>query len=236
MTHRWSPGTATDTWPWPPEVPRRPDQPPYPPYHPPDAPPEPAPPRPQSPAPILPTWEEPDPNWAERHILDRLLDQRVILVTGHLDAKTAELTSAQLLLLDRTDDTRPIEVHLSCSGSDLDASVALAATVDLARAEVRAVVTGTISGAALAVLCAAPERAAHRHATFVLAMPQASAEGSATTVATQAEDHQRSVAQLVERIAQVSGRPKKLVEEDLRSRRVLGAEEARSYGLVSRLV
>src|SRR5438093_214598 len=69
MTRSWSPGTATDTSPWPPEVPRPPHQPPYPPYRPPETPTEPSPPSPPSPAPNLPTWEEPDPDWAERHIL-----------------------------------------------------------------------------------------------------------------------------------------------------------------------
>jgi ATP-dependent Clp protease protease subunit len=236
MTNSWSPGTGTETWPWPPEVPRRPHQPPYPPYHPPEPPTEPPPPSPPSPAPILPTWEEPDPNWAERQILHWLLDQRVILVTGHLDAKMAERVSAQLLLLDRTDRTRPIELHLSCRDSDLEASVALAAAVDLTRARVDAVVTGTLAGPALAVLCAASERAAHRHATFVLALPHASAQGPATIVATQAKEHEHTVAQLVERIATVSGRVEEQVNEDLRSGRVLSAEEARHYGLVSRLV
>jgi ATP-dependent Clp protease protease subunit len=196
MPNPWSPSTATDTWPWPPEVPRRPHQPPY---HPPQTPTEPSPPHPPPPAPILPTWEEPDPNWADRHIIDLLLEQRVILVIGHLDAKMAQRVSAQLLLLDRTDLTRPIELHLSCRDSDLAASLVLAAAVDLTRAQVHAVVTGTLSAPALAVLCAASERAAHRHATFVLALPDASAQGSATTVARQAEEHEHAVAQLVER-------------------------------------
>jgi ATP-dependent Clp protease protease subunit len=213
--------------------PYRPPQPP--PYHPPEPPTEPPPPGPP-PAPILPTWEEPDPGWADRQILDRLLDQRVILVTGHLDARVAERVSAQLLLLDRTDQTRPIELHLSCRGSDLEASVALAATVDLTRADVRAMITGTLSGPALAVLCAAQERAAHRHATLVLSVPHDAAQGSATTVATQAEEHQRMFAQLVQRIATVSGRPEGQVAEDLRPGRALSADEARSYGLVSSVV
>lgn len=231
MPRAWSPDTATDTWPWPPEVPRRPDQPPYPPQ----TPGEPSPPSHPSPTPILPSWEEPDPDWAERRILDRLLDQRVILMSGHLDTQMAARAVAQLLLLDRSDDTRPIELHLSCRGSDLEPSLALAATVDLARAQVRVVVTGTVSGPALAVVCAASERVAHRHATFVLALPHASVHGSATTVATQAEEHQRAVAQLIGRIATVSGRVEELVDQDLRFGRVLTAEEAESYGLIDRL-
>jgi ATP-dependent Clp protease, protease subunit len=76
---------------------------------------------------------------------------------------------------------------------------------------------------------------AHRHATFVLTLPHASAKGSATTVATQAEEHQRAVAQLIERIATASGRAEELVDHDLRSGHVLTAEEAESYGLVDRL-
>lgn len=37
---------------------------------------------PEAPAPILPTWEEPDPTWREKDVADRLLDQRVVQVTA----------------------------------------------------------------------------------------------------------------------------------------------------------
>jgi ATP-dependent Clp protease protease subunit len=235
MIGSWSPSTASVTWPWPPEVPRRPDQPPHPPYRPPDTPHEPSPTNPP-PAPILPSWEEPDPSWVERQIVDRLLDQRVILVNGNLDAQVATRVSAQLLLLDRTDHTRPIELHLSCRDADLEPSVALAAGMDLIRARVHVLVTGTLSGPAVAVLCAGSERDAHRYATFVLNLPHASVQGSATAVATQVEQHERAVAQLVERIATVSGRAAARVDHDLRSGLVLTAEEARRYGLVGKVL
>jgi ATP-dependent Clp protease, protease subunit len=221
---------ATDTWPWPPEVPRRPDQPPEPPFQPP------ARPQPTQPTPVLPSWEEPDPGWARRQLLDRLLEQRVVVMTGHLDEPMAEHLAGQLLLLDRTDPTRPIELHVSCRGSDLDASLSLAAGVDLARADVHAVVTGTLSGPAVAVLCAASERTAHRHATFVLGLPHAPAAGSAADPAARAEGHERAVAQLVERITAVSDQPAEQVEDDLRSGLVLRADEARDYGLVTAVV
>jgi ATP-dependent Clp protease, protease subunit len=233
MTHSSPNGTATGTWPGPPEVPGRPDQPPY---YPPQIPREPETPSPLSPPPILPSWEEHDPSFGEQRLLDLLLDQRVIVVTGHLDGRTTERLAAQILLLDRTDQSRPIELRLSCRDADLEASIALAAAVDLSRAPVHVVVTGTLTGPAIAVLCAATERTAHRHATFALTLPRASAEGSATTIAAQAEEHERLVGQLVERIATATGRTDTTVEADLRSGRVLSAEEASSYGLVSRVV
>jgi ATP-dependent Clp protease, protease subunit len=165
-----------------------------------------------------------------------LLDQRVVLATGRLDVQVATRISAQLLLLDRTDHTRPIDLHLSCRDSELEPSLALAAGMDLIRARVHAVVIGPLGGPAVAVMCAASERNAHRHASFLLHLPRTAARGAATSVATQAEEHERAVAKLVERIATASGRAAGLVNNDLHSGLVLTAEEARRYGLVSKVL
>lgn len=226
MTHTQPADTADDTWPpGPPEIP---------PIGPPGRPTQPW---PQAPQPILPTWEEPDPAWRQRDIADRLLEQRIVLVTGRLDDQLTDHVSRQLLLLGRTGPDRPIELHLSCREADLRASIALATTIDLVRAEVHAVVSGLLAGPALAVLCASARRAAHRKATFVLALPrESSAEGTASELAAKAQEYDLLVAQLAERISSVAGRGQEDVVAELRSDRLLGAEEARAYGLVDELI
>jgi ATP-dependent Clp protease protease subunit len=216
---------GSETWPGPPEVPPR---------QPPGRPSEPV--RPGQPAPgrILPTWEETAPSsTGDGELVDRLLDERVILVNGRLDDALAERTSQMLLLLGRRDHSRPIELYLSCPGSELAAALSVAAATDLAGAPVHATVTGTLSGPGVAVLCAAAERTAHRHATVVLSVPRASdTEGALTPIATRAEEHALMVAQVIERVAAVTGRPTDQVGEDLRSGRILSAREAQDYGLV----
>ncbi|MGH3506261.1 MAG: hypothetical protein ACRDO2_03545, partial [Nocardioidaceae bacterium] len=101
-TGQWPPGQrSTDqsstgqssTGQWPPEVP--PFRPPVPPTEPPER--EPLPP----PTPILPSWEEPDPRVFEHDLANRLLEQRVISVSGHLDQATANQVASRLILLDR---------------------------------------------------------------------------------------------------------------------------------------
>jgi ATP-dependent Clp protease, protease subunit len=228
MTHTQSSGSASDTWPpGPPEIP---------PIRPPAPPGEPSRPWPQAPPPILPTWEEPDPTWRQRDIADRLLEQRIVLVNGRLDDQLAENVSRQLLLLGSADPDLPIELHLSCREAELRASVALATTIDLVRANLNAIVSGLLAGPALAVLCAATRRAAHRKATFVLTLPRESGEGTASELAAKAKEYDLLVAQLIERVATVSGRGQEDVVADLRSDRLLGAEEARDYGLVEELI
>src|SRR5512144_2701793 len=84
---------------WPPEVP--PFRPPGPPTEPPGPQPMPA------PRPILPSWEEPDTHAFERDVANRLLDQRVVTVSGRLDEATASHVTSQLILLGRSSPRRP---------------------------------------------------------------------------------------------------------------------------------
>ncbi len=208
--------TATHP-PWPPEVP---------PLRPPERP---------APAPILPSWLEPGPVGLDRDLADRLLDQRVIVVGGRLDDLVATRVAAQLLVLDAR-DTSPITLHLACTDADLEPSLALAGVIDLVESPVHAIVRGTLRGAAVAVLCAAQQRAAHQHTMFVLLSPQFSGEGTAAVLATLADQHERQVARLRDLIVRASGRATQKVAADLDAGRVLGADEAKEYGLVSQLL
>jgi len=219
------------TWPpWPPEVPpyRRPGPPSEPPTpHPPPSPPP--------PVPIIPSWEEPDPTQRDIDVAGRLLEQRVIVVGGHLDDPLANGVAAQLLLLANR-DSRPIEMHVSCPESDLDASLALADAVDLVRAPVHVIVRGALGGPAVAVLCAAQERAAHRNAILVISLPPSWAEGTAGQLRVHAEQQEHKVARIRDLITRTTGRTRSEVDSDLRSGRVLSADEALEYGLISRVL
>ncbi len=219
----------TPTGQWPPEVP---------PLHPPVPPTEPGPPtprpQPSRPSRMLPTWDEPDPRVRERDLAEQLLEHRIIIVGGALDDAVADRVAAQLLLLGRSSH-EPIEVHLSCPESDLSAALSVADAVDLVAAPVHAVVRGILKGPAIAVLCAAQRRVAHRNALFVLSLPSGSAEGATETLAARAEQHVRQVAQLRARLVSVTGRDDGEVAADLEAGRLLTADEALAYGLVQEL-
>jgi ATP-dependent Clp protease, protease subunit len=214
----------------PPEVP--PYQPPWwPPRHPTVPTPSPSP----NPTPVLPTWYEPDPTWRGQELEDRLLQQRIVMAGGYLDDALANRVAAQLMLIDsRT--SKPIQLHLACSQSELDASLALSDAIEMLSAPVHATVRGTLGGPAVAALCAAAERSAHRHSMVVLSQPAAKAEGTASELGVQAEQFERQVARLHEAVAAATGRDVGEVAEEFRRGRVMSADEALSYGLVQRLL
>jgi ATP-dependent Clp protease protease subunit len=180
---------------------------------------------------MLPTWEEPDPRALEGDLADRLLEHRIIIVGGALDDTAADRAAAQLLVLGRRSH-QPIEMHLTCPGSELGAALSLADAVDLVAAPVNAVVRGILKGPAVAVLCSAQRRVAHRNALFVLTLPPATAEGTTDTLTAAAEQHERQVAQLRARLVSTTGRGDAEVAADLEAGRLLTAEQALAYGLV----
>lgn len=186
------------------------------------------------PEPILPTWYEPTSVTVERELADRLLAQRVILIGGRLDDSLATHVAAQLLLLDANSND-PVTIHLSATESELDAALSVAAAIDLINCSVHVVARGTVRGPAVAVLAAGEQRQAHRHAMFVLSMPPFAANGTADELTALAAQHEREITRLRDLISHATGRTADEVAEDL-SGRVLSAEEAKTYGLVTDLL
>lgn len=220
-TATWPPHGPEVPGPWPGQ-PGQPGQP---------SKPEPA----EPPRPILPAWYEPTSVTVERELADRLLAERVILVGGRLDDQLAGHVASQLLLLDaRSND--PVTLHLSSAESELEPALSVAAAIDLIGSPVHIVARGTVRGPAIAVLAAGAQREAHRHTTFVLSAPQFTANGTADELATLAAEHESRAARLRDLIADATGRPADEVASDLETGRVLSAEEAETYGLVTRLL
>ena len=207
---------------WPPEVP--PYRPPMPPAEPP------APTHAPGVSPVLPSWEEYETP-RQPDLADRLLEQRIVLVSGNLDDDLANRTVSQLLVLGR--QRGPVELHLTCDRSELGPALMLADAVDLVRPKVKALVSGVLRGPAVAVLCACEHRAAHHNALFVLSLPGTRrAVGSTTEVVHLSQQLALQEAQLRSRITAVTGRTDEQVAEDLSAGRLLPAEQAKDYGLL----
>lgn len=168
-------------------------------------------------------------------VFGRLLERRIVVVSGMLGHEAATLAAAQLMLLDGTGDD-PVDLHLSCPDGDLDASTAVADTIDLLGVEVRCRCSGKIGGPALAPLAAADRRLAQPHCLFVLKDPSLRLQGRADEVVSQAGVQQRQLDGLHARLAHSTGQPLDRVVADMRGGVTLGAHDALAYGLVQEVV
>jgi ATP-dependent Clp protease protease subunit len=172
------------------------------------------------------------PGWLE----ERLFDQRIVMIRGPLTQQGATGVAAALLTLDASGPS-PVQLHVASSGGELGAALAVIDVIDSMVAPVHAVVTSEAGGAVLAVLAAAEERSAYRHARFRLAEPRAAGVmGTADEVAAAAGQHFRELEEVVLRLVAVTGQSRNRIEDDLAAGRSLSAYEARDYGLIETVV
>jgi ATP-dependent Clp protease protease subunit len=202
----------------------------------------PDPPEPQRPSsPWLPEARPPAPASATASLVigapdwlaQRLLDQRVVALSGELDDDAANRALAQLGLLDASGDA-PVSLRLSGVSADLGVALTLVDALDLMGAPVHAVCLGTLSGPAVALLAVADRRDAGRHATLHLCEPRGPHGLPGRDLETVAAEHARQLRRLQERMAEACRRPADEIAADMRAGRLLTADEARDYGLVDR--
>lgn len=202
---------------------------------------------PLPPRPAPPNWPVPDapqPSTRRMPVLveplvatleERLLERRIVAVTGALDAERVTDLAARLLHLDAL-SVAPVTVHLDSPGGDVGAALVLVDTLGAMRAPVHVVLVGQAVGAAVAVLAAGDERSMYPHARVVLTEPELpTIQGDAGHVASEVAEHRRLLDAAYDVIAQRCGRSRADVARDAQRRLLMTADDAVAYGLVERV-
>ena len=167
----------------------------------------------------------------------KLLKTRTVLLSGEINKETAERVIKQVLLLEADGDD-PIRVFIDSPGGDADAGYAIFDMLRFVKPEVITIGMGTVaSAAALVHLAASKEnRLSLPNAHFLIRQPLSGIRG----VATEIEIHAREIEKLRDKINQLiaseTGQKLKKVSEDTDRDYWLNAEEAVTYGLVSRII
>lgn len=166
---------------------------------------------------------------------ERLLQQRIVTVSGRIDDETVTETAARLLHLDALAGA-PVTVRLDSPGGEVGAALVLVDTLGAMRSPVHVVVVGQAVGAAVVVVAAADHRSSYPHARIVLAEPDLPPiQGDASHVDAQAAEQRRLLDAAYDVVARCCGRDRAEVASDATRRRLLTAEEAVAYGLVERI-
>jgi ATP-dependent Clp protease protease subunit len=125
-----------------------------------------------------------------------------------------------------------IELRIAGSGDRLVPAFMLIDTLDAIKAPTHARATSRLVGTLVGVFACCTRRSAARHAEFHFREPVASVAAPVSTLTTQIRQETDLLNRFCERLARAVGGSATRVAEDLRSRRVLDAEEAQIYGLL----
>ncbi len=181
--------------------------------------------------------EEKEKKGNENPITEKLLETRSILISGEINKELSERVVKQLLLLEAAGDD-PIKIFIDSPGGDADAGYAVFDMVRFVRPRVIMVGMGLVASAAALILLAAPkeDRIALPNSNYLIHQPLSTIRG----VATEIEIHAKQIEKLRKKInvliSEETGTALEQVEKDTDRDCWLDAEEAVSYGLVTRVI
>lgn len=170
-------------------------------------------------------------------LLDKMLKTRTILISGEINKELAERVIRQLIILE-TENDEPIHVFIDSPGGDADAGYAIFDMIRFVKPEVYTVGMGLVASAGALILLAADKE--HRVATpnshYLIHQPLSGMRGVATDIEIHAREIERMKARINQLISEETGQELKKVEKDTDRDFWMNAEEAKEYGLISKIV
>ncbi len=170
-------------------------------------------------------------------LTQKMLQTRTILLTGEINKELAEKVIRQLLLLE-ADSDKPIKIFIDSPGGDADAGFAIYDMIRFINAPVYCIGMGLVASAASIILIAVPNerRIALPNSHYLIHQPLSGIRGVATEIEIHANELEKLRIKINKLIASETGKTEEQVSKDTDRDYWMIAEEAKSYGLVSKII
>jgi ATP-dependent Clp protease, protease subunit len=169
-------------------------------------------------------------------VFQRILKTRTIILSGEINKQLAEKVVRQLILLEEEEE--PIKVFVDSPGGDADAGFAIFDMMRFVKPPITIVGMGLVASAAAIILLAAPKerRLALPNSHYLIHQPMSGTRGVATEIEIHAKELEKLRIKINRLIADETGQPLASVEKHTDRDYWMNAEEAQTYGLVSRVI
>ena len=170
-------------------------------------------------------------------IYSRLLEDRIIFLTGEINDAVADAVVAQLIYLEGKDPNKDICLYINSPGGSVTAGMAIYDTMNYIKCDVSTICIGLAAsmGAFLLSSGAKGKRYALPNSEIMIHQPLGGAQGQASDIKIQADHIMKTKHRLNSILAKNCNRPYDLVELDTDRDNYLSADEALEYGLIDQI-
>lgn len=171
-------------------------------------------------------------------IYSRLLKDRIIFLVGEINDDVANSVVAQLLFLQAEDPEKEISLYINSPGGSITAGMAIYDTMNHVKPDVSTLCIGIAAsmGAFLLACGAKGKRLALPNSEVMIHQPLGGARGQAADIEISARRILRMREQLNRILSKQTGQPLEKIAKDTDRDYFLDAEEAKSYGLVDKII
>jgi ATP-dependent Clp protease protease subunit len=171
-------------------------------------------------------------------IYSRLLKERVVFMVGPVEDYMANVIVAQLLFLESENPDKDIHLYINSPGGSVTAGLAIYDTMQFIKADVSTMCVGQAAsmGALLLAGGAKGKRICLPHSRVMIHQPLGGFQGQATDI----DIHAREILLIREKLNQIlanhTGQSMETIQKDTERDNFMGAEDAKTYGLIDEII
>ncbi len=170
-------------------------------------------------------------------IYSKLLEERIIFITGEINDAVANTVVAELLYLEAKDSTKDIDIYINSPGGSVTSGLAIYDTMNFIKCDVSTICIGMAASMAAFLLSSGKKgkRYALPSSEIMIHQPLGGAQGQASDIKIQAEHILALKKKLNSILASNTGKPIDQIEKDTDRDNYLTAEDALGYGLIDKI-
>ncbi len=179
-------------------------------------------------------------NYGERSfdIYSRLLQDRIIFLTGPVDDNVANVVIAQLLFLDNQSPDKDIKLYINSPGGSVTAGMAIYDTMQYIKSDVSTICIGMAASMAAVLLAAGKKgkRFTLANSEVMIHQVMGGMEGQASDIKIHAERIIKMKGRLNKILALHTGKTVPQMEKDTDRDYFMSADEAKKYGIIDKVI
>lgn len=171
-------------------------------------------------------------------IYSRLLQDRIVFLSGPIDDAMANTVIAQMLFLDNQNSDKDIKLYVNSPGGSVTSGMAIYDTMQYVKSDVSTICVGMAASMAAVLLAsgAKGKRFALPNSEIMIHQVMGGMEGQASDIKIHAERILKMKDRLNKILAKHTGQPMNIIEKDTDRDNFMTAAEAKKYGLVDKVI
>lgn len=170
-------------------------------------------------------------------IYSRLLEDRIIFISGEITDEVANSVVAQLIYLEGKNPDKDIAVYINSPGGSVSAGMAIFDTMNYIKCDVSTICVGLAAsmGAFLLASGTKGKRFALKNSEIMIHQPLGGAQGQASDIEIRAKQILRIKENINKILSERTGQNLEKVKKDTDRDYYMTADEAKEYGLVDKI-
>lgn len=170
-------------------------------------------------------------------IYSRLLEDRIVFLSGEIDDQMANTIVAQLIYLEGKNPDKDIFMYINSPGGSVSAGMAIYDTMQYIKCDVSTICIGTAASMAAVLLSsgAKGKRVCLPHSEVMIHQPLGGTQGQASDIEIHARHIQKTRETLNKILSDNTGKDIATITKDTDRDNFLDAKQALKYGLIDKI-